>query len=224
MERRRRLIVLWVTGTCQLSCKYCYATHRSSEKMEESVAFAALQLFEKEPLTVQFAGGEPLLNWELIEAVTEYVEKQRPGTRLQLQTNGISMDRQKADYIREHKIATGVSLDGIPEVNERLRGRTAEAVAGIRTLGEAGVYVNLNAVVTSVNVQKLPQLVDFAWYLESVAGIGLDLLRAAGRGEEAFAQLRADEAELVQALWKMEERSRMLERLSGRKIVLREID
>ena len=224
MERRRRLIVLWVTGTCQLSCKYCYATHRSSEKMEESVAFAALQLFEKEPLTVQFAGGEPLLNWELIEAVTEYVEKQRPGTRLQLQTNGISMDRQKADYIREHKIATGVSLDGIPEVNERLRGRTAEAVAGIRTLGEAGVYVNLNAVVTSVNVQKLPQLVDFAWYLESVAGIGLDLLRAAGRGEEAFAQLRADGAELVQALWKMEERSRMLERLSGRKIVLREID
>ena len=94
MERRRRLIVLWVTGTCQLSCKYCYATHRSSEKMEESVAFAALQLFEKEPLTVQFAGGEPLLNWELIEAVTEYVEKQRPGTRLQLQTNGISMDRR----------------------------------------------------------------------------------------------------------------------------------
>lgn len=70
------------------------------------MAFAALQLFEKEPLTVQFAGGEPLLNWELIEAVTEYVEKQRPGTRLQLQTNGISMDRQKADYIREHKIAT----------------------------------------------------------------------------------------------------------------------
>lgn len=52
-------------------------------------------------------------------------------------------------------------------------------MAGIRTLGEAGVYVNLNAVVTSVNVQKLPQLVDFAWYLESEAGIGLDLLRAA---------------------------------------------
>ena len=171
----------------------------------------------KRPLTVQFAGGEPLLNWELIEAVTEYVEKQRPGTRLQLQTNGISMDRQKADYIREHKIATGVSLDGIPEVNERLRGRTAEAVAGIRTLGEAGVYVNLNAVVTSVNVQKLPQLVDFAWYLESVAGIGLDLLRAAGRGEEAFAQLRADGAELVQALWKMEERSHVTEQLSRRK-------
>lgn len=45
-----------------------------------------------------------------------------------------------------------------------------------------------------------------------------------GVEEEAFAQLRADEAELVQALWKMEERSRMLERLSGRKIVLREID
>ena len=109
--------------------------------MEESVAFAALQLFEKEPLTVQFAGGEPLLNWELIEAVTEYVEKQRPGTRLQLQTNGISMDRQKADYIREHKIATGVSLDGIPEVNERLRGRTAEGGGGDPDVGAKQVFM-----------------------------------------------------------------------------------
>ena len=224
MESRRRLIVLWVTGACQLACRYCYAAERSGGRMEEPVAFSALELFKDEPLTVQFAGGEPLLNWELIEAVTEYVEKQRPGTRLQLQTNGIAMDMQKAIYIREHKIAVGVSLDGIPEVNERLRGRTAEVVAGIRTLGEAGVCVNLNAVVTSENVQKLPQLVDFAWYLESVAGIGLDLLRAAGRGEREFTRLCAEESVIEQALWKMYERSCMLERLSGRKIVFREID
>lgn len=121
MESRRRLIVLWVTGACQLACRYCYAAERSDGRMKEPVAFSALELFKDEPLTVQFAGGEPLLNWDLIEAVTEYVEKQRPGSRLQLQTNGIAMDMQKAIYIREHRIAVGVSLDGIRTQIERAK-------------------------------------------------------------------------------------------------------
>ena len=96
---------------------------------------------QKEPLTVQFAAGKPLQPGA-DRGGNGVCGKAKAGDQASA-ADERDQHGQAGDYIREHKIATGVSLDGIPEVNERLRGRTAEAVAGIRTLGEAGVYVNL---------------------------------------------------------------------------------
>lgn len=222
MANKRNLLVLWITGSCNLSCRYCYAAGRSGA-MTQEIARAALDRYREIPVTIQFAGGEPLLNWELIPYVTNYVQENQIDARLQIQTNGTCLTREMAAFFREHQIAVGVSLDGIPSVNERLRGKTAQVINGIQLLAAEGLHCNLNAVVTAENADQLEQMVDFAWYLESVEGIGLDLLRAAGRGREAFAALLASEEQIRSALWQMETRSRQLEQLSGRKIVIREV-
>ena len=219
----RFLLVLWLTERCSLRCAYCYAgAECSGRDMDCATANAAIDHLAGHPLKIQFAGGEPLLNLALAEEVCRYVEEKEIDAAFQMQTNGTLLDREKARTLARLGISVGVSLDGVPEVNERTRGETLRVVEGVRQLGMAGIVTGLNAVVTAENVEALPRLVDFALYLGNVGGIGLDLLRHAGRGSNGPGD--ASPEQLRTALRGMWRRSRELERLSGRRIQLREVE
>lgn len=224
-EKEVVLIVLWTTGRCNLKCKYCYAAPAVGEgDMDFLTAARALDYFAAYPMKIQFAGGEPLLNYELICRIYEYVREKGYQARFQMQTNGTLLDREKAKKLKEMKIALGVSLDGPPDVNEMLRGGTKQTVHGLQCLASEGITVNLNSVVTAQNVMRLPELVDMALYLGNVAGIGLDLLRDAGRAKESsFALSRPSPRELKEALNALHQRSEFLYRHSGKRIIVREI-
>ena len=218
----RFLLVLWLTGRCNLRCQYCYAGGNPAPfDMEFSTARAAIDSLGDRPLKIQFAGGEPLLNFPLAEEIVNYVNQKGLDARFQLQTNGTLIDDRIAGRLRELHISVGVSLDGPPEVNDLTRGRTLEAVSGIRALGRAGLTLGINAVVTAKTVETLPKLVDLAAYLGNVGGIGLDLLRHAGRG--AACEPAAPE-QLRAALPAMYRRSRQLEALTGRRLEIREVE
>ena len=183
-------LVLWVTTDCNLRCRYCYARGgEDPQYMSWEVAKRALDFMfgHFNGFGVQFSGGEPLLNMELVEKVVEYTK--RRGVRHQIQTNATLIDKEVARWIRELGISVGVSLDGLPEVNDRLRpfadrrGSTAAAISGIQSLRAEGIRVGLTCVLSAENVTGLPRLVDFASYLGNVEGIALDLLRPIGRAE-----------------------------------------
>ena len=219
----RFLLVLWLTERCNLHCSYCYAgAERAGQDMAFATAKAAIDHLAGHPLKIQFAGGEPLLNLPLAEEICRYVREERIDATFQLQTNGTLLSREKARTLARLGISVGVSLDGVPAVNDRTRGETLRVVEGIRQLGLAGIVTGINAVVTADNVEALPQLVDFALYLGNVGGIGLDLLRHAGRGSAGPED--ASPEQLQRALRGMWTRSRELERLSGRRIQLRELE
>lgn len=225
MVKQRVLIVLWTTGRCNLSCKYCYAglTDQTTD-MEFETAARTLDQFSCYTMKVQFAGGEPLLNYPLICRIYEYVRSNGYDVSFQMQTNGTCITPKIADGIKRMKIALGVSLDGPPEINEYLRGKTRAAIAGIQCLAEEGIKINLNSVVTSYNVKELPKLVNFAFYLGNMAGIGLDLLRETGRARVYPDTIKkATPEQLKNALVGMVEASRELYGLTGKKIVIREI-
>lgn len=165
------------------------------------------------------------MNYDLIYKVYEYIRRQGYDALLQLQTNGTLIDREIAKAIKAMKIAIGVSLDGPPEVNEHLRGGTRQTVDGIQALAREGVIVSINSVVTAQNVQKLPELADFALYLRNVAGIGLDLLRYAGRAKESSGLISKPTGEqLNSALNLLFQRCEFLSKNFGRRIVIREIE
>lgn len=221
----RFLIVFWVTGNCNLDCAYCYASHeRNCRDMQFETAREILDRMEDYPLKIQFSGGEPLLNFGLIEQICEYVKGKGLKAVFQMQTNGTLIDGTLAKRLKALQISVGISLDGIPEINNLTRGKTPEAINGIRILGTHGMLVGLNAVVTAHNVDALEKLVDFALYLGNVGGIGLDLLRSAGEGVQAYDALQISGDRLRAALIKMEGRREELYRLSGRKIEIREIE
>lgn len=226
MANERVLIVLWTTGRCNLNCRYCYASDSKNHfDMDFDTAVRALDHFSDRPMRIQFAGGEPMLNFDLITKVYGYVKEKGYKASFQMQTNGTLIDREKARAIKEMGIAMGVSIDGPPEVNEWLRGSTKQAVNGIRTLGEEGVIVNINSVVTDYNVERLHELADLALYLGNVGGIGLDLLREAGRAKEDGRKIEKPTGEQLKlALNRLYERSEFLRKHSGRKIAVREVE
>lgn len=218
-----KFLVLWLTNDCNLRCKYCYASGgEKKEYMTFEMAKKALAI-PNSNFKVQLAGGEPLLNFQLIKDIYDYLKINNKAVKLQMQTNGTLIDREIAREIKKMNIAIGISMDGPFEVNEKLRGRTMEAINGIKNLGEEGVMVNLNAVITNKNISYLDKLVDLAFYLGNVGGIGLDLLRVTGRACNSNLNIAgADDIKIY--LRKAYERSIELEKLTGKKIVIREIE
>lgn len=185
-----RNLILSLTGRCNYACKYCYAAYHPEMSMSADIALKAVDMAGKsgQPFILQFTGGEPLLEFAVIQAVTGYVEAKGYPAILQLQTNASLMTEETADYLKEHKIAVGISLDGRPRVNDSLRLRkdgdsASEAtIRGIRLLASRKIAIGLTCVVTSDNVKSLPGIVQMAYYLGNVRQIGFDLLRCQGRG------------------------------------------
>ncbi len=222
--KERYLIVFWISGKCNLNCIYCYAQNACIMDMDFITAKTVIDNFKSYPLKIQFAGGEPTLNFALIEKICEYIKHMNINAVFQMQSNGTLITDEMAEKIKKLNIAIGISLDGIPEINELTRGKSSKAIQGILNLKAKGIMVNLNAVVTSKNIEYLPKLVDFAMWLGNVGGIGLDLLRNAGGAEDYFDKLNVCSSQLETVLIQMYQRSCQLYKLCGRKIYIREIE
>jgi uncharacterized protein len=178
-----------------------------------------------EPFKIQFTGGEPLLKADLMAEVMDYARFKNLGISFSLQTNGTLLNEKSIRMLKKYQAAIGVSLDGLPETNERLRGKTREAVAGIALLGEAGLMVNLNTVVCDVNAEKLRETADMALYLGNVRGIALDPLRLAGRAADDGAEVKpASPSALLKGLELLRHRVEEINAASPRKLLVREFE
>lgn len=219
-----KLLVLWLTNDCNLRCRYCYANAgEKKEYMSFETAKMAIDRIKSGPFKVQLAGGEPLLNLELVRLIYKYIKEAGTPAVLQMQTNGTLIRKETASELKKMNISLGVSMDGGVEMNEALRGKSADIIQGIQHLAQAGIKVNLNCVVTSLNVKHLPQLVDMAFYFGNVGGIGLDLLRKSGRAiQKQIAE--ADPDEISAALRAAYEKTQFLYSITGKKIIIREIE
>lgn len=214
-----KYLVLWVTDRCNLACKYCYAkSNISNTNMEFHVAKNALDILEDNS-TVILAGGEPLLNFDLIEKVCLYIRKYKQGIKINLQSNGTLITEEIGKKLKDFNVGIGISLDGMPKVNDINRGNSGEVIKGISILKSLGVNVNLNAVVTQNNVHNLHELIELALYLGNVKGIGLDLLRQRHKCVE-----RASCDEVYESIIKIHEKCEEIKRITGREIYIREIE
>jgi uncharacterized protein len=230
MSKKLKLLVLWTTTDCNLRCHYCYANSGDESRcMDWCVAEQALDLMlsQSEDFKIQFAGGEPLLNLDLIEQVVRYT--QNYGLSYQLQTNATLIDSTVAQRLKQLGVAVGVSLDGLPAVNDPLRpfadgrGSTSATVAGIGHLREVGIQVGLTCVLSADNVVGLPSLVEMTSYLGNVVGISLDLLRPIGKAKENSVQ-EADPGLAARYLNLALKRADELVLMGGKEIRFREIE
>ena len=218
-----RNLILSLTGHCNYACKYCYAAYHPEKRMSADIAVKAVHMAGESgrPFILQFTGGEPLLEFPVIRAVTEYVEAKGYPAFLQLQTNASLMTEETADYLKTHRIATGVSLDGRPPVNDSLRkmkdGNSASeaTIRGIRLLASRQIAIGLTCVVTSDNVKSLPGIIQMAYYLGNVRQIGFDLLRCQGRGSGLKPASPADVAEAMERCYAL---AREMEKKTGVRI------
>ena len=128
-HRPRRIQLLMAEG-CNLGCRYCYqwrnGTNQLNTLMPWNVARAAVDYLVwrsagRNDLQITFFGGEPLLNYPMIQRVVEYchgVEKHTDRRfTFELITNGTLLTPDVTDYLVEHRFLLFISLDGWKEMH-----------------------------------------------------------------------------------------------------------
>ena len=224
-----RMLVMSLTGNCNLACRYCYATAQDRHTMTWETARRAIDLAAagKMPFILQFSGGEPLLALPLLRQMADYVHSKRIPARMDLQTNGTLLTEETATFLRRARIGIGVSLDGRPAVHDALRcypdgrGTAADVVAGTRQLAQCGIEIGLTTVVTADNVAELSGVVEMAYYLGNVRRVGFDLLRPQGRGSAVRSARAEDMAQAMEAVFAL---NRKLGRMTGRTMAITQME
>ena len=181
-----KLLVVWLTTRCQLRCRYCYMSAGDMALVdldEQTFRLAADKLGLGAGAEVQIAGGEPLLVPQLVDAVATHARRLGV-TRIGVQTNGIGIDDAFVALVKRHGLAVGVSLDGPPTVNDRVRGRSAEVLRGLAKLEAASIPFGVTAVVCRETVDSLPELGLLLAGFAQARSLGLDIVRPAGRATD----------------------------------------
>ena len=129
-----KALCLHVAHTCNLNCAYCFASqgkfHGERALMSFEVGKRALDFLmensgTRRNLEVDFFGGEPLMNWDVVKELVAYarsVEKEAgKNFRFTLTTNGMLIDRDVIDFANREMSNVVLSLDGRREVHDRYR-------------------------------------------------------------------------------------------------------
>lgn len=129
-----KALCLHVAHTCNLNCSYCFASqgkyHGDRALMTLEVGKRAIDFLiehsgDRRNLEVDFFGGEPLMNWEMVKQLVAYarsIEKEHgKNFRFTLTTNGMLLDDEVIDFCNKEMHNVVLSLDGRKEVHDRFR-------------------------------------------------------------------------------------------------------
>jgi len=157
---------LFITNRCNLRCKYCFVVDESIDKeilnaeYTKQEAFCIIdEFYDMGTRMIFMLGGEPLVHDDIGEIIDYIVKK---GIYLHVITNGILIPR-KLDEIKNANVIC-VSLDGLGEKNDDLRGRGTyeKAVNGIEAVVRLGIPCRIHAVITRRNLKSIRELAELA--------------------------------------------------------------
>ncbi len=177
-----RYLVLWLTTRCNLHCTYCYRQPEPSCRMSRDVARAALELAAAAgvPFHVQMAGGEPTLEPDLISYIGALVRDRNWPASIAIQTNATLVDPAFIATCLRYQIEVGISVDGPPEVQQKVRGKARETYHSLALLNASAVPTRVTAVLCSETVASASALVLCLASFSCIQGFGFDPLVVKG--------------------------------------------
>lgn len=129
-----KALCLHIAHSCNLNCSYCFASqgkyHGERALMSFEVGKRALDFLvensgSRRNLEVDFFGGEPLMNFDVVKKLVEYarrIEKEKgKNFRFTLTTNGVLIDDDVIEFSNREMSNVVLSLDGRKEVHDRFR-------------------------------------------------------------------------------------------------------
>lgn len=129
-----KAMCLHIAHDCNMRCPYCFADQgpyggdrglMSVETGQKALEFLFKESKNRKNLNIDFFGGEPLMNFEVVKELMVYIEKRCEELdkipELTLTTNALLLDKEKGDFLKEHNVSVVVSLDGRPEVQDSMR-------------------------------------------------------------------------------------------------------
>ena len=129
-----KALCLHIAHTCNLNCSYCFASQgkyhgdravMSFEVGKQALDFLIANSGSRRNLEVDFFGGEPLMNFEVVKQLVAYarsIEKEHnKNFRFTLTTNGILIDDDVIEFANKEMSNVVLSLDGRKEIHDRYR-------------------------------------------------------------------------------------------------------
>ena len=129
-----KALCLHIAHTCNLNCSYCFASQgkyqgdraiMSFEVGKRAFDFLIENSGTRRNLEVDFFGGEPLMNWDVVKQLVAYarsIEKEHnKNFRFTLTTNGLLIDDEVIDFLNKEMSNVVLSLDGRRDVHDLFR-------------------------------------------------------------------------------------------------------
>jgi uncharacterized protein len=129
-----KALCLHVSHDCNLRCKYCFASTgsfqgdrllMSGEVGKKAIDFVIKNSGKRRNIEIDFFGGEPLMNFDVVKEIVEYAKKEgaKAGKtfRFTITTNGLLLNEDIKNYINSNMSNVVLSLDGTKEVNDDMR-------------------------------------------------------------------------------------------------------
>lgn len=129
-----KALCLHIAHDCNLACRYCFAEEgeyhgrralMSFEVGKKALDFLIANSGNREHLEVDFFGGEPLLNWDVVKRLVEYGRSQEESYhkkfRFTLTTNGVLLNDEVMEFCNREMSNVVLSLDGRKDVNDKMR-------------------------------------------------------------------------------------------------------
>lgn len=133
-EQVIKALCLNVAHDCNLKCSYCFASQgdfggerklMDYETGKKSFDFLIKNSGNRRNLEVDFFGGEPLMNFDVVKKLVKYGREQEKiynkNFRFTITTNGILLNDEITDFINEHMHNIVLSLDGRKDINDDMR-------------------------------------------------------------------------------------------------------
>lgn len=210
------LHMMVITLRCNQKCRYCQVScaeeNAADFDMDVETAHRTVDMVLQAPThspKIEFQGGEPLLNWPVLEETVRYAEERARDVGRKVEfvvcTNLTVATREQLEFCREHKVAVSTSLDGPQELHDACRvfksgsgthARFLEKLALAREiLGADGVDALMTT--TSLNLGRLPEVVD-EYVARGFGGIFLRSLNPYGFASEQADRLGYDAERFAQ--------------------------
>ena len=136
--KKRKTVVkalcLHIAHDCNLACKYCFAEEgeykgrralMSLEVGKKAIDFLIANSGNRHNLEVDFFGGEPLMNWDVVKEIVKYGREQEKlhdkNFRFTLTTNGVLLNQEIMDFANKEMSNVVLSIDGRKEIHDLMR-------------------------------------------------------------------------------------------------------
>ena len=129
-----KALCLHIAHDCNLACRYCFAEEgeyhgrralMSYETGKQALDFLIANSGSRRNLEVDFFGGEPLMNWDVVKQLVAYGREQEKlhdkHFRFTLTTNGVLLNDEIMEFANKEMDNVVLSLDGRKEVNDKMR-------------------------------------------------------------------------------------------------------
>lgn len=129
-----KAMCLHIAHDCNMRCEYCFAStgdYQGGRKLmslevgKKAIDYLLHHSKGRHHLELDFFGGEPLMNFDVVRQIVEYARSKEKEYdklfRFTITTNGLLLSDDKIDFINREMSNVVLSLDGRPEINDRVR-------------------------------------------------------------------------------------------------------